>query len=538
MLTLTDTKTKQSFTVQPGVNSFPFGFLRENGHYRFEARGRAGSELRLFVSHEELECTYRQPSSIETLCHWDWNIEFYAGEVIILFTEDDQPSVDALLDVAPNRNKLGVEVYHELIADLQSIVEGLVFGSTPAHARLQHKRAEVPNLAKLAMLRVYFDKLERAFRRIEETPHRRLIAEREERSLHRVRQVDSRSLQTALKRMPVLAALKQKNSSDLATIAKLNVPKREHTYDTSPNRHVTSLLVRLSSLCTDLHQIFIASQADNDYEFDVQRKAERNAVYCARLNKRLRRMSRSDFLSGINPARPDTAALLTIARQPAYAQFDNVARHILEPKLSLGEDADKLLSLRQTFDIYEYWCFFQVLNATKTALPELDWQDAVDVVSEDLLLNLKNGSSIHGASGDISVTVTFQRHYGSKKNGQKLFSISRQCYPDVVLEVEKGEKIRTVIFDPKYRSSTDSIHAGLSDMHVYRDAIRDANTLKPGIHAAYILTPNHFVETNRYYTDEYHSMHHFGAFDLSPGIPEQFSRIATEIRRHVEEVQH
>lgn len=529
MLTISCKATGRSFPIQPGVNAFPHGFLHENGSYRIEARGNADNYFSLFISDEEISASRVETSSVDSQFRWDWTIDFYAGQVLLQLIDRGAERLEATLDIAPNKHKLGSEEYYDLIADLQLKAEGLVFGMTPARITLEHQAANTPLLARFVMLRVYISRLERVFGSIAETPHRQLFAEREERPLHRVRRVDRHSLQTALKRMPVLAALQGREHS--TAIASMDVPKRVHTFDTSPNRHVLSLLARLKSLCLDLQCKFESQDHESLLTEEYDRRPARYAKICSLIGKRVSRMQRASFLEGIAASAPDTGALLTVARHPTYARFDQIARRILEPKVSLGDDVDKLLSLRRTFDIYEYWCFFQILEITKAALPDLQWQDDVDILTNDLLLNLVDGSSISGTGEDVSVTVTFQEHYGAKKVDKELFSISRSCKPDIVLEIRFPDSTRTIIFDAKYRSSLESIHAGLSDMHVYKDAIRKRSDNTPGIHAVYILTPGHHALADRYYTTEYRHEHDFGAFDLSPRSVEQVTSLTAEISR-------
>ena len=129
----------------------------------------------------------------------------------------------------------------------------------------------------------------------------------------------------------------------------------------------------------------------------------------------------------------------------------------------------------------------------------------------------------------MKITLTFQRVFGKQSDDAGLFSISKTCIPDVVLEVERGTVRKTIIFDAKYRASRDSIHAALSDMHVYRDAIRKSAD-EPGIHAAFIVTPAHHADLQRYYNEDYRHEYRFGAYDLSPRNDSQFNTLVSAMR--------
>ena len=188
----------------------------------------------------------------------------------------------------------------------------------------------------------------------------------------------------------------------------------------------------------------------DSYEPDYRRRAERWGDLSQRFQKKLMQMRRTSFLAEVKPAKPDAAALLAIARHPAYSHFDRIARRILCPRVALGGDADKMLCLRNTYDLYEYWCFFTVVEAVQLALPEVAWKSNIAITPGKLLLNMKNGSSLTGSHGDCQISVVFQQTYRKDQDQNGLSSISKTCIPDIVLTIEKAGTIRTIIFDAKY----------------------------------------------------------------------------------------
>lgn len=529
MLTLQDTHTNERIHVTTGTEPLPVGFLRENGRYRITLEAEGQCDMTLLISDEEMLPATKELTPDKTHIRWDWYIEEYAGEVVLSLVHHSEPMLEAVLDIAPNPYKLGAEVYDELLVDLQEKAEGLLFGTTPAQALLQHQEADVPPLASFALMRSYLPALERAFRNIEQAPHRILVAEREERSLPKVRRVDTHSLQSALKRMPVLAALKNRQTSGVRQQTTLDVPRRVHTFDTSPNRHTLALLFRLGALCEDLCQRFHNARSSSHEEPEFRRRAERWHALSQRFHKQLMRMRRAAFLTEVRPSKPDAAALLAIARHPAYSHFDRIARRILCPRVALGGDSDKMLCLRNTYEIYEYWCFFTVVDAIQVALPEITWESNISISPSRLLLDLKNGSSLDGVWGSGQISLVFQQKYTKTQDSNGLFSISKTCIPDIVLTVKTCDEVRTIILDAKYRSSWESIHAALSDIHVYRDAIRTDGD-QPAIDAAFILTPAHHAGLDRYYTDDYRSRFHFGGFDLLPRKQNQVNALVAMIR--------
>ena len=244
----------------------------------------------------------------------------------------------------------------------------------------------------------------------------------------------------------------------------------------------------------------------------------------------LQRLTQANFLAEVQPGQPDAAALLTIARHPAYSQFDRLARRILQPRVAFGGDSNRRLGLRATYDLYEYWCFFTVVEAAQRALPEAVWKPAIEIEPGELLLQLKNGSALHGSYGEKSFSVVFQQKYDFRSpDADGLFSISKNCIPDIVLTIRQAGRTQTIVFDAKYRAGKDSIHAALSDIHVYRDAIRTAAD-RSGVEAAFILTPAHAAQVHRYYEHAYRREFRFGGLDLSPRNARQKEALADVLR--------
>jgi|GEM_PF-2087470 Uncharacterized conserved protein len=516
-------------------SKLPTGFIRESGRYLIAYEGAPGILPSLCIGDEAVAVTRTVDRVSGIRMEWEWEVSFYAGEVVLELTQDEHLLLEVVLDVAPHPGKLGAEAYEQLLGELQELAEGALFGGTPARARLEHARAKTPPMARFSLLIAYMAKLERAFSAIEATPHRRLQALREERSLVNVRRVDSQTLKTALRRMPVLTALTSSTVHASYPSPRVNVPIREHTFDTSPNRYVLSLLLRLKKacelLCETFEQLAGGPNAANTTVWRLRRWSARATGFRNRFERLIRN---SSVLDGLSPQAPDTAALMAISRHPAYALFDQLARRVLEPAVSIGDDADKVLSLRSTYTLYEYWCFFAVASALRQAIPGVEWQQTDGVTSHDLFLNLSQGLTLQAAPGiGRKIVLSFQECYspGVRADGRP-GSISRECNPDIVLTIEGEQRTQIFIFDAKYRSAVDSIHAGLDDMHVYRDAIRTAEG-HVAINAAFILTPTHDAPASRFYTQEYRQRHGFGAFDLAPGKPEQVERIADYLRSHL-----
>ncbi len=489
--------------------------MREGGKYVVRASAPRESELHFLISDHELVPRYRRITSTRTKVEWDWQISEYAGEVTATLLDGEKVCIESILDIPPNSRKLGRDAYRELLADLQAIAEGVVFGTTPAQEHLARARCDTPEMAKFALLRAYIAKVEQAFRSIKEAPHRRLFAERENRPIQRVRRVDGRSLRSALKRIPVLAALgKGEAKAYSGGRPMVDVPRKEHTFDTSLNRHLLLLLSRLIAECDRLRRAFDSNVPKDSGA--IESRNQRCSRMVGQYATRIEQLTRAPFLADLKPREPDAGALVAVATHPAYSQLDQLVRLILRLRVALGNDPEKKLALRPTRQLYEYWCFFKVAALVKSVCADFEWKERITSSGRGLLLALPDGSSLVGSRGDIRIILEYQKHFSPHDKSPAAFSISKECIPDIVLTRQDSTGCRTLVLDVKYRSGIESIHQALFDIHVYRDAIRNSS-FQSAVYAAYILTPAHAKEAERYFTDDYRKDFRFGGFDLSPG---------------------
>jgi len=460
------------------------------------------------------------------LAYWSWSIDFYTGELALELATASRLLWSTVLDVRPHEAKLGRDAYGELLADLHRRLENVVLGATAAQRSAVRSDAPCPPIARVAMLRAHISPVERCFARIAAAPNRRLMADRESKPIDQARRVDARSLLSIVRNPSALAALHA--SRDLVAVTdrpRIDHPRRLHTLNTPINRHVAALLHRSISGCRDLQaelsQMVKASESDPSSKARAIGLTEEVAV----LKGRLLRLSRTEFLENVPAVSGDTAALIAVAKDPAYSRFDRLMRRVLSPRASLGGNLAEKLWLRRTYELYEYWCFVRVAEALANAHPNLAWKCNLRPEENGLLLEIPDGSFVEAREADLHVRLTFQLTFPAYRPARdtedRPYSISGERRPDLVLSVRRGQQKAIVVLDAKYRASRTAIHAALADMHVYRDSLRAAGP-GPKLMAAFILTPAHDEGgAGAYYTDAYRKKYRIGGFDLSPGNKSQ-----------------
>jgi hypothetical protein len=495
----------------------------------------SGDAVRLKLSGAELSWRRYEESAGLLRVEWEWKIDFYAGEIGVDLLVGNRPLQSMFWDVRPHPGKLGRDAYRELIADLWARADNVIFGATAAQRSVAEADVCTPPIGRLAMLQASIRDLERCFATIALSPNRRLVAEREARPLDRARRIDAKAFRGIVKSPSALAAMGLIEQSGTRVLERPTVdhPRREHTFNTPPNRHVSALLRRMQSQCRDLYSALANLASVSGDDADAQGRALALGREAEELRLRLHRLSCADFLDNVQAASGDTAAMIAVAKDPAYSRFDRLASRVLRPRLSLGEAPSEKLWLRRTYELYECWCFFCVAESLAKALGDCQWRSSVGPVEGSLFADLPNGCHIEGKFQDLRVRLTYQPTFlayrPSYDNGTLPYSISGERRPDLVLSIDNGSKTVMVVLDAKYRSRREGIHEALADMHVYRDSLKVSGG-GAKLLAAYILTPAHDADTAVYFTDQYRQRYRIGGFDLAPNHDGQAAALCQHLK--------
>ncbi len=494
--------------------ALPQGFLREAGQYEIKAVvPRPQADLALRISDGVLAPSTIKISEHETEVRWNWDIDHYAGEIELALSAENTEPFHTRLDVSPHPDKLGRQLHAELLSELQELAEGLAFGLTAGQAPVSSNPALSPLVSCYALFRTYAPLLVSSFSRIAERPHRRLRGFREEVAIHKVRRCDARTVVRASRSVAAHAVLRIRGQA-ADPCARFDVPRMEHTFDTPLNRYIRHLLGCLTTAAQNLASSLEAYRCDSD---EVKQRVGAWAAHLRDILAAISRMEREAFLEDVAPSASDPSALIAISRHPHYARFAKICRLILHPSVLLGAIDEARMTMRPTYEIYEYWCFLKLGTMLREQFPDFAWHSSCGPMAAGLLLSIPDESTLSGSQGDKELTLTFQKNYRHKPScAPEPFSISTPFRPDFVLSLRQGGCSRLLIFDAKYRSSPFSIKEALRDMHVYRDAIR-VSSARSAVDAAFILVPAFDSGMARFFESAYREEYGFGGFRLTPG---------------------
>ncbi len=165
------------------------------------------------------------------------------------------------------------------------------------------------------------------------------------------------------------------------------------------------------------------------------------------------------------------------------------------------------LPYRETWLLYEYWCFFQVAQSIRALGFRATNSDEFVLSRSGLTFSLVRGKastlSFQQNTGPC-LSLTYNRRFPEQAGmrGDGWHSRSHAMQPDVVLEGNG----RLLVLDAKFKTYADGPNTGqdienlpltadINQCHAYRDGILHRG--EPRVDAAYLLYPGQLGGTNR-----------------------------------------
>ena len=295
----------------------------------------------------------------------------------------------------------------------------------------------------------------------------------------------------------------------------LDVPAVERSLDSPANRVALYALRALLLRCRTLHKKIgdLASKQLGDARTELHKRIPRWQEILDQIAKVLAKSERRPPFSEIGRPEITAAGLNAVAAHPLYARFWRLSWEALRLGVSRWRSDDPL-PLAPTWEVYERWCFVEIARMLQVRLgSDYKWK--------------KHGASdrrtLVGRAGDGHQISLYLQKTAGNSNGRErngLWSVSRQCQPDLVLQWQKpGQPPGFAVLDAKYRASRDAILAGMAESaHLYQDALRWGGTrpqftvlLAPG-------DPGGQKNWGWLADEEFVKEHRVGAVRLLPGV--------------------
>lgn len=390
--------------------------------------------------------------------------------------------------------KLGTDGVSKLLEDVSRMSASLVFGwRTPASHRAtasKTSKAPVPYhqlqfLRQIVLRNAIGTRMQDYLHAIEISPTRRFVVERPVVGIERARRLDERSIReifTRTERLAALPALSDLNTNVIATSLEFGSPARRHfpvriseaarkfSHDTAENRFTKYFIKRSLAVVYKL--------------LDNRAIHPQMQLDCRAMATILEMAASAQYLAGVKTLSALSSPTQVMLKSEGYKElwqlWNEFGAHMSLP--SDEGDLEHLLQGRDVAQLYEYWVFLKVLEATLDAL-NIEAKATVTVTMGDLGASMDRGLS-------VKISDTIRVNFNPSFTRSRGNAYSTPLRPDVVLDLDG----RLYVFDAKYRlkwkdlqdeiADDDStfLRADLYKMHTYRDAIR-------GVEAAFVVYP-------------------------------------------------
>lgn len=337
------------------------------------------------------------------------------------------------------------------------------------------------------ILRAVFDNYLKAANKIISVPHHKLMTEHVVLPQHKIKKTDRATEKWLMKHQEYVRYADGKIQAEKA----LGV-KKQITYDTTENRFVKFIL---KSTVEKLEEFLIRYQKPG---FKTEEKVIADAN---EMIKEVRNIINNTFLHEVTEYSVAQSMSLVFVMAPGYREL---YKHYILLQRSLSINGDFFnLSMKDTAQLYEYWCFVKLFSLLKKEY-KLKTPDIIKVDTSGITVTLKQGKTSKARFVNSNTDEDIWLFYNPTET--KTQTVNQR--PDNVLELEKrGTEVSyKYVFDAKYRieGNTDSSFYpdnkpgpkvdDINTMHRYRDSIVYENkkskfTFEKTMFGAYILFP-------------------------------------------------
>ena len=452
----------------------------EQTTYDVWIEGNAVDSVQLYLGAQECSAEAKVGSGS---LYWPLNWGNYVGASVIRIKRN---KCELCLPVEVRSRKVDyLNDYRAMLDDISERLAALIFDYGSPTAVYAQRAAPDRHIAYIDYLFVRYLMAERRlplhFRIVAADPHRATERETVWADLAQARSFTPRSLQAMYAYSQHLVRPREVVAPALQRRLGGYIPKQllddrvVTTFGTPPNRFVKHFLTQLVRKLRELESVF-----------GLDAQSAHLAADCHRWRGSVENLSRAHFMEDVGDMHLYPAGSQVLLKREGYRQLNNYYRCFLLTGKAMWEDFEKLVRTpsKDMATLYEYWCFFQLLDAVAAALgARIDPRQFIVEEEGVFTVTINQGGKSHGKIGQA--TVHYNRYY-RHPNG----SYSVTLHPDYAVELPGG---RLVVLDAKYKyqhlsqfmsTEVDTGEEGAEEerlvfkkgdlykMHTYRDALR------------------------------------------------------------------
>jgi predicted component of viral defense system (DUF524 family) len=506
--------------------------------YEVIIEAKTGAEIEFYHQNKQLREAVTPLSGNPDILTGTLNFRTDVGFSELQIRESGVPLCTVKIEVFPSKIDYKND-YQQLLREVNQEVYNLAYDFLRRTFQQVSPRPakEVTHSEFFTILDNIFTNFKQAFRRLEQVPHHRLEDKREIKPAGQVRKVNRHSLKWIKKNPRYYDQQSGRPVKCLDMESKIS-------YNTFENKFIKWVITELKKRLADFRE-----------EYQAIYRTEADQEVLARIKEitgELDFLLKRTFLKEVGRLQKLNSLSLVLQLAPGYRELYKYFL-MLKKGLSLSGELFNL-SMKETWKLYEYWCFLK-LNQILREEYNLLQTTLIDVDYSGIYVTLKQGKTArveyeHPETGEEFALVynSAARSGDSKAKSPAGKRVTTGQQPDNILTLTKEDSSINYlfVFDAKYRlnpaqpgSSYGNKYHGpgpeeetINTMHRYRDALlaKETGEYKRSVVGAYVLFP--------YSREEEFKQHKFyqsidkvnvGAFPFLPGSIELVAQFLQEL---------
>lgn len=496
------------------IKSYPLFFEYQNYDFYIEAE----MPIELYHPNREIRESLSHPNDNPNVLYGSINFGSDIGYSEFEIRSNSQVILTLKLEVFPSKIDYQKD-YNQLLEEVNKEVYNLAYDflrKTYQEMKISEKQ-NITEAEFFVIIEKIFDDLFKALKRVEESPHHRIIRERNVRPASRVKKVGRQSLKWLNKNS-------RHYDKELKLPEKMLAVEKKLSYNNFENKFIKWSFSELIKRLKHFKENYRSSKMNPDQGL------------INKIDKMIRKLKlklKHSFLSEVGELQKIDSISLVLQMAPGYKELYKYYLMLLKG-LSLNGDIFRL-SIKELWQLYEYWTFLKLnsllqdkYKLVKNNIIELDYSGINVTLSQGASAEVEYQNPITGEK----FTLSYNRSSGD--------GITTNQKPDNILSLSKNDSEHQYkfIFDAKYRLNNaeegtrygeryDHIpgpeESDINTMHRYRDAVAAemGEDYRRTMVGAYVLFPYHdqekFKEHKFYQSIDQVNI---GAFPFLPGSTE------------------
>lgn len=397
---------------------------------------------------------------------WRWKPGFFAGLVEAQLHRRGQLMATYRLEVSPDADKLALRLYQQMLDELIEIDPMLAVGTEPATAKMGTLGSEADAWVEFRRLRQHGPGFLAAIRLLRQRPIRTVRPARRTAPIRAARRVDMQTVRAAAQTGtigPLVAGFEPAQGHTTQAEPGYDLPWYEEHFDGPANRCITALLLAVRRRAVGLLECLeglVRQDAGPETRTGLAERWPVRRRFLQDLVRQLKPVLRAEPFRSVTAAEISAAGLTAVAAHPVYSRAYRSGWSAIRRGLRTSR-ASEAVWLCPSWELYERWCFGQVVERLKT-LTAADGHMHWDASKGVWQARLPSG---------LLLRAEAQRTFSSSQSAP-FRSISRERRPDIVCTVESARERRFITLDAKYSQSRAAVLNAMSSAHIYNDSLR------------------------------------------------------------------